>query len=57
MLRKLGGIRGVNCSVSGENLLTFSARRGMNPQQSLNGYHGHVFVAPRIVTLDFSLKF
>ena len=56
-IRKLNGVRGVNCSITGENLLTFSARRGMNPQQSLTGYHGHVFVAPRIVTLDLSIKF
>ena len=57
VIRKLNGVRGVNCSITGENLLTFSARRGMNPQQSLTGYHGHVFVAPRIVTLDLSIKF
>lgn len=51
------GLRGITVSVTGENLFTFSAREGFNPQQSLTGYHSNVFVAPRIITLDLSIKF
>ncbi len=51
------GMRGITISVTGENLFTFTAREGYNPQQTVTGYHSNVLVAPRIVTLDLSFKF
>ena len=51
------GMRGITVSVAGENLFTFTARQGFNPQQTSTGIHSNVLVAPRIVTLDLSFKF
>lgn len=51
------GIRGASVSLTGENLATFAARNGLNPQQATNGIHGNVLVTPRIVTIDLSVKF
>jgi len=50
-------IRGASVSLTGENLATFAARNGMNPQQTTSGIHGNVLVTPRIVTIDLGIKF
>lgn len=50
-------LRGLSISATGENLATFAARDGLNPQQTTSGVHGNVLVTPRIITLDLSIKF
>ena len=43
--------------VSGENLQWFSARKGMNVQQSFTGVTSNVFVPARVVTAGLNVNF
>ncbi len=49
----LQGIR-VNCSF--ENVVMFTKRKGMNPQQSFRGLSEDVLVAPRVISLGLTIK-
>ena len=51
------GMKGVTASITAENIATFSALKGMNPQQSFTGFHTNTLIAPRIITFDLGLKF
>ena len=49
----LQGIR-VNCSF--ENVVMFTKRKRMNPQQSFRGLSEDVLVAPRVISLGLTIK-
>lgn len=50
------GLQSVGLNVSCENLWTFAARQGMNPQQSFAGAQGNYLVTPRIFSVGVSVK-
>ena len=50
------GLQSVVLNVSCENLWTFAARQGMNPQQSFAGGQGNYLVTPRIFSVGVSVK-
>ena len=50
-------LESVRLSVTAENLATFTARRGMNPQQSFNGTQYNYLVTPRVFTIGLDVKF
>ena len=50
-------LQGVRVNLSCENLFTATKRRGMNPQQSVNGYQQNYLVTPRVFTLGVEVKF
>ncbi len=50
------GLQSVGLNVSCENLWTFAARLGMNPQQSFAGGQGNYLVTPRIFSVGVSVK-
>lgn len=50
------GLQSVGLNVSCENLWTFAARQGMNPQQSFAGGQGNYLVTPRIFSVGVSVK-
>ena len=50
------GLQAVGLNVTCENLWTFTARQGMNPQQSFSGGQGNYLVTPRIFSVGVSVK-
>lgn len=48
-------VNGLSFNLSVENLATFTALKGMNPQQSFNGTSDNVFVTPRVFSLGLNL--
>ena len=50
------GLQSAGLNVSCENLWTFAARQGMNPQQSFAGAQGNYLVTPRIFSVGVSVK-
>ena len=50
------GLQSVGVNVSCENLWTFAARQGMNPQQSFAGGQANYLVTPRIFSVGVSVK-
>lgn len=50
------GLQAVGLNLSCENLWTFTARQGMNPQQSFAGGQGNYLVTPRIFSVGVSVK-
>ena len=51
-------IQGLSITVAGENLLTCSARKGMNPQYNFSGTtSSNSFVTARVFTAGINLKF
>ncbi len=50
-------MEGVRVNLSCENLFTASKRRGMNPQQSIDGYQYNYLVTPRVFTIGVDVKF
>lgn len=55
-INKLGLSR-VNILLTGENLATFSARKGYSPQQTFGGYSQNQFVPYRTVSFGLSVGF
>lgn len=49
------GLQAMGLNVSCENLWTFTARQGMNPQQSFSGGQGNYLVTPRIFSVGVSV--
>lgn len=47
----------INITGSIENLITFTKRQGMNPQQSFSGTSDNVMVTPRIYTIGLNIQF
>ncbi len=50
-------LESVRLSFTCENVFTLTKRRGMNPQQSFNGYHTSYLVTPRVFTIGVDVKF
>lgn len=50
-------LEGVRLNLSCENLFTATKRRGMNPQQSIDGYQYNYLVTPRVFTVGLDIKF
>jgi TonB-linked SusC/RagA family outer membrane protein len=50
-------IQGASISANIENLKTWSARQGMNPQQSRGGVQSNYLVTPRVMTLAVNVRF
>lgn len=50
------GLQSVGLNLTCENLWTFTARQGMNPQQSFSGGQGNYLVTPRIFSVGVSVK-
>lgn len=50
------GLQSVGVNLSCENLWTFAARQGMNPQQSFAGAQSNYLVTPRIFSVGVSVK-
>ena len=50
-------MEGVRVNLSCENLFTSTKRRGMNPQQNVNGYQSNMLLTPRVITLGLDVKF
>lgn len=51
------GLKGVTLSVAGENLAIFTAKKGMNPQQSFSGTNYNAYVPARVITFGLNLNF
>lgn len=49
------GLQAAGLNVTCENLWTFTARQGMNPQQSFSGGQGNYLVTPRIFSVGVSV--
>lgn len=49
-------LQGINVSASCENLWTFTARQGMNPQQSFSGSQANYLVTPRVFSVGVNIK-
>lgn len=47
----------IRLNLSCENAFTLTKRRGMNPQQSFNGYQYNYLVTPRVFTIGIDVKF
>ena len=55
---KAMGLGGVTLSASVDNLLTFAARKGMNPQQAWSGLiYGSYVNTPRVGTVGVKVNF
>lgn len=50
-------LQGVTLSANVENLKTWSARQGLNPQQSRGGVQSNYLVTPRVMTLALNVRF
>ena len=50
-------LESIRLNLSCENAFTCSKRRGMNPQQSFNGYQYNYLVTPRVFTIGVDVKF
>ncbi len=50
-------LQGVSISANIENLVTWSARQGLNPQQSRSGVQSNYLVTPRVMTLALNVRF
>lgn len=50
-------MEGIQVNLSCENIFTSTKRRGMNPQQNIDGYQYNYLVTPRVVTLGLDIKF
>ena len=50
-------IQGATISANVENLKTWSARQGLNPQQSRGGVQSNYLVTPRVMTLALNVRF
>lgn len=55
IVRKLD-LSGVSISAGCENLWTFAARQGMNPQQSISGSQYNYLVTPRVFSIGINIK-
>jgi hypothetical protein len=55
LVRKLD-LESVNVSLNCENLITWTARQGMNPQQSFSGSQYNYLVTPRVFTVGLNIK-
>jgi TonB-linked SusC/RagA family outer membrane protein len=51
------GLKSLLVSASADNIWLFTARQGMNPQQSFNGIIDNGYVPARIMTLGLNVKF
>ena len=49
-------LQNVGLSVSCENLFTWTARQGMNPQQSFSGTQSNYLVTPRVFSVGVQVK-
>ncbi|MDR0574700.1 MAG: SusC/RagA family TonB-linked outer membrane protein [Tannerella sp.] len=49
-------LEAVGFSATCENLLTFAARQGMNPQQSISGSQYNYLVSPRVFSVGVNIK-
>ena len=50
-------MEGIRVNLSCENVFTSTKRRGMNPQQSINGYQYNYLMTPRVFTIGIDVKF
>ena len=50
-------IQGITLSANLENLKTWSARQGLNPQQSRGGTQANYLVTPRVMTVALNVRF
>ncbi len=50
-------LESIRVSFSCENVFTLTKRRGMNPQQSFDGYQYNYLVTPRVFTIGVDVKF
>ena len=50
-------LESIRLNLSCENAFTCTKRRGMNPQQSFNGYQYNYLVTPRVFTIGVDVKF
>ena len=50
-------MEGIRVNLSCENVFTSTKRRGMNPQQSINGYQYNYLMTPRVFTIGINVKF
>lgn len=50
-------LESIRLNLSCENAFTCTKRRGMNPQQSFNGYQYNYLVTPRVFTIGLDVKF
>lgn len=50
-------LESIRLNFSCENAFTCTKRRGMNPQQSFNGYQYNYLVTPRVFTFGIDVKF
>lgn len=55
LLRPIG-VEGIALSASCENMFTFTARQGMNPQQSFSGSQSNYLVTPRVFSFGINIK-
>ena len=49
-------LQNIGLSVSCENLITWTARQGMNPQQSFDGTQSNYLVTPRVFSFGVQVK-
>ena len=49
-------LQGISVSTNCENLWTFTARQGMNPQQSFGGSQYNYLVTPRVFSVGINIK-
>ena len=49
-------LQGIRVNFSFENVVMFTKRKGMNPQQSFRGLSEDVLVAPRVISLGLTIK-
>lgn len=49
-------LQGISVSANCENLWTFTARQGMNPQQSFGGSQYNYLVTPRVFSVGINIK-
>ena len=50
-------LQGIGLSASVENLHTFTARKGLNPQQSMGGGQSNYLVTPRVFSFALNVRF
>ncbi len=50
------GLQSAGLNVTCENLVTLTARQGMNPQQSFSGSQGNYLVTPRVFSVGVNVK-
>lgn len=56
-LVKQASLQNVRLTLSGENLLMLSARKGLNPQDGFNGNSGYSYTPARVFTLGINVSF